>query len=189
MKNYPIEIACVRRTLPFVDISDELAYASFVIISDVELVNAVSRLLAERITDCDIIVTAEAKGISLAYAVSRLLGFKEFVVARKSVKSYMRDPLSVPVRSITTFDEQRLYLDAADINKLKGRRVCLLDDVVSTGESLAALAALVELAGGEVKARACVLAEGEAADREDLIYLDVLPLFQKVAQGEYEVMK
>ena len=189
MKNYPIEIAGVRRTLPFVDISDELAYASFVIISDVELVNAVSKLLAERIRDCDVILTAEAKGISLAYAVSSLLGFREFVVARKSVKSYMRETLSVPVKSITTFDEQRLYLDAADISSLKGKRVCLLDDVVSTGESLAALAALAELAGGAVKAKACVLAEGDAADREDLIYLDVLPLFRKIGQGEYEVIK
>ena len=188
MKNYPIEIAGVRRILPFVDISDELAYASFVIISDVELVSAVAASLAERIERCEVIVTAEAKGISLAFEVSRLLGLKEFVVARKSIKSYMHDPVSVSVKSITTFDEQRLYLDAADMQKITGKKVCLLDDVVSTGESLAALERLVELAGGMVNARACVLAEGDAAKRNDLIFLQELPLFQKTGQGEYEVM-
>ena len=189
MKNYPIEVAGVKRTLPFVDISDELAYASFVIISDVELVSAVAEKLAEKIRGCEVIVTAEAKGISLACEVSRLLGLKEFVVARKSIKSYMRNPVYVSVRSITTFDEQRLYFDAADISRIEGKKVCILDDVVSTGESLAALEKLVELAGGTVKERACVLAEGDAAEREDLIYLEVLPLFRKTGPGEYEVMK
>lgn len=189
MKSYPIEVAGVKRTLPFVDISDELAYASFVIISDVELVRAVAGQLAERIAGCDVIVTAEAKGISLAYEVSRLLGLKEFVVARKSVKSYMRNPVYVSVRSITTFDEQRLYFDTADIRRIAGKKVCILDDVVSTGESLNALEKLVELAGGTVNARACVLAEGDAAGREDLIYLQVLPLFKKTGPEEYEVIE
>ncbi len=189
MKNYPIEIAGITRKLPFVDISDELAYASFVIISDVELVTAVARKLAEKIKSCDVLVTAEAKGISLAFEVSRLLGLKDFVVARKSIKSYMQNPIYVSVKSITTFDEQRLCFDTADIDKIAGKKVCIIDDVVSTGESLAALEKLVELAGGSVNARACVLAEGDAADREDLIYLQVLPLFKKIGPGEYEVMK
>ena len=186
MENYTLEIAGLKRTLPFVKINDQLAYASFVVISDTKLVEAVAPLLASRIRDCDVIVTAEAKGIALAYEVSRLLDLERFVVARKSIKSYMKDPLSVSVRSITTFDEQRLYLDGNDISYLKGKRVCLLDDVVSTGESLNALEALVTKAGGNVKARAAILAEGDAADRDDLIFLQKLPLFAIDENNEYE---
>ena len=188
MKNYEIVIAGVRRILPFVKIDDELAYASFVVISDSELVSAAAPLLASRIKDCDIVLTAEAKGIALAYEISRQLKHKESAVARKSIKSYMKDPISVPVSSITTFDPQRLYLDQSDMAKLKDKRVCLLDDVVSTGESLNALKALAEKAGAKVVCNACILAEGKAADRDDLIYLQKLPLFQKTSEGEYEAI-
>ena len=188
MKNYEIVIAGVRRILPFVKIDDELAYASFVVISDSELVAAAAPLLASRIKDCDIVLTAEAKGIALAYEISRQLKHKEFAVARKSIKSYMKDPISVPVSSITTFDPQSLYLDQSDMAKLKDKRVCLLDDVVSTGESLNALKALAEKAGAKVVCNACILAEGKAADRDDLIYLEKLPLFQKTSEGEYEAI-
>ena len=145
-------------------------------------------MLASRIKDCDIVLTAEAKGIALAYEISRQLKHKEFAVARKSIKSYMKDPISVPVSSITTFDPQRLYLDQSDMAKLKDKRVCLLDDVVSTGESLNALKALAEKAGAKVVCNACILAEGKAADRGDLIYLEKLPLFQKTSEGEYEAI-
>ena len=186
MENYSLEIAGIKRTLPFVKINDRLAYASFVVISDSRLVEAVAPLLVERIKDCDVIVTAEAKGIALAYEVSKQLDLDRFVVARKSIKSYMKDPVSVSVRSITTFDEQKLYLDGNDIGYLKDKNVCLLDDVVSTGESLRALEELVTKAGGIIKARAAILAEGDAADRDDLIFLQKLPLFAINENGEYE---
>ena len=188
MDNYKLRIAGVERTLPFVDIDDELAYASFVVISDTKLISAVAPLLAERIKDCDLIMTAEAKGIALAYEVSRLLGLNDFIVARKSIKSYMRDPIFVSLRSITTTHEQDLYLDGRDLPKLSGKRVCLLDDVVSTGGSLKALEALAEKAGAIISARACILAEGEAAEREDLIFLQKLPLFKKLKEGGYEAI-
>ncbi len=186
MEHYHLEIAGLERDLPFVPIGEDMAYASFVIISDVQLVSACAPLLAEKIRDCDVIVTAEAKGIALAYETSKLLNLKRFVVARKSVKSYMKDPVSVPVRSITTFDEQRLYLDSGDASYLNNKNVCLLDDVVSTGESLKALEELASKAGGKVVQRACILAEGDAAGRDDLIFLQKLPLFKKNAQGIYE---
>ena len=186
MKNYCLEIAGLKRELPFVKISDELAYASFVVISDGQLIEQVAPLLAAKLPETDVVVTAEAKGIALAYEVSKQLQLDRFVVARKSVKSYMKDPISVPVRSITTFTEQNLYLDGNDIAYLKGKRVCLLDDVVSTGGSLKALEELVLKAGGKIACQAAILAEGEAAERKDLIFLQKLPLFRKVAEGDYE---
>ena len=186
MKTYTLHLAGLERQLPLVDISENMAYASFVCISDTELVKAAAPLLAEKIKDCDIVLTAEAKGIALAYEVSKCLGHPCFAVARKSVKSYMKDPISVDVRSITTFDDQKLYLDSADAEKIKDRRVCLLDDVVSTGGSLKALKELCEKAGGIVSCSAALLAEGKAAKRKDLIYLEELPLFHKDEEGNCE---
>ena len=188
MDKYTIELAGLKRDLPFVDIGNDMAYASFVVISDTELVSACAPLLAEKIGKCDAIITAEAKGIALAYEISRQLGLKDFIVARKSEKSYMKHPVSVPVHSITTTQEQVLLLDGSDSDKIKGKKVCLIDDVVSTGESLAALEDLVRAAGAEVVAKACILAEGDAAKREDIIYLQELPLFRKVSEGDYEVI-
>ena len=189
MKDYTMRIGGVLRTLPFVDISEDLAYASFVIISDTELVKAAGPFLAEKIPPCDVIVTAEAKGIALAYEISSILGHKEFIVARKSEKSYMKATVEVSVKSITTAAVQHLYLDGNDAEKIAGKRVCLLDDVVSTGDSLAALEKLVTEAKGNVVARACILAEGKAAERDDIIFLQKLPLFHKVSDGEYEVLE
>jgi len=189
MKDYTTGIAGVMRTLPFVDISDELAYASFVVISDTELVHAVSPLLADMIPPCDVIVTAEAKGIALAYEISYILGHKSFVVARKSEKSYMKDTVEVSVKSITTAAVQHLYLDGNDAEKIRGKRVCLLDDVISTGDSLAALETLVKEAQGNVVAKACILAEGKAAERNDIIFLQKLPLFHKISDSEYEAIE
>jgi len=186
MKQYDMEVCGVKRTLPFVKINDELAFASFVIISDTELVSTVAPVLAERVGKVDAVVTAEAKGIILAYEISKQLGLKEFIVARKSVKSYMNDVVSVSVHSITTHGEQKLFLDGNDAAKIKGKRVCLVDDVVSTGESLNALEQLMKNAGAEVAGKVCVLAEGDAADRDDLIFIQKLPLFKKQANGEYE---
>lgn len=189
MKEYEIEINGIRRTLPFVDIDENLAYASFVVISDTELISKVAPLLAEQIGNCDMIVTAEAKGIALAYEISRQLGLKRFIVARKSVKSYMKDALETKVRSITTTSEQHLYLDKIESDLIRDRDICILDDVVSTGESLAALETLAEKAGARVIKKACILAEGKAADRDDLIYLQKLPLFRKTENKEYEVIE
>ncbi len=189
MNSYRIKVAGVERELPFVDLPDGLAFASFVIISDTELVSACAPMLAKRIGHCDAIVTAEAKGIALAYEISRLLGLKEFIVARKSVKTYMKDTVSVPVHSITTANEQRLLLDGADGRKIKGKEVCIIDDVVSTGESLSALERLVYAADAKIVKKVCILAEGDAAARDDLIFLERLPLFRKVGENDYEEIK
>ena len=185
MNSFEFDICGIKRQLPYIDISDKKAFASFVVLGDTELISAVSPLLAEKIGHVDVIMTAEAKGIALAYEVSRLMGLKEFIVARKSIKSYMNDAVSVTVNSITTSNEQKLYLDGLDAQKISGKNVCLIDDVISTGESLAGLEKLAVLAGANVVKRAAILAEGSAADRDDIIFLKKLPLFAKTSGGSY----
>lgn len=187
MKNYVLNLCGVKRELPFVDLDGGLAFSSFVIMGDTELIMACAPELAKRIGDVDVIITAEAKGIALTYEISRLLGKKEFIVARKSSKSYMKDVVSVSVHSITTAGEQKLYLDGHDAEKLRDKKVCIIDDVISTGESLYALETLVKKAEGIVTKKAALLAEGKAADREDIIFLQHLPLFQKSENGDYEI--
>lgn len=177
MKYYEINVCGVKRQLPLIKINDSLSFGSFVIIGDTELISACAGSLAEKIGKVDAIVTAEAKGIALAYEVSKQLNMKEFIVARKSVKSYMQDVVSHSVQSITTAGTQTLYLDGMDAAKIKGKNVCILDDVISTGESLNALEALVREAGANVVKKAAVLAEGDAAKRTDIIFLEELPLF------------
>ena len=177
MEHYEIEVCGVRRQLPYIPIKKDLAFASFVIISDTELISACGKELADRIGPVDALVTAEAKGIALAYEVSRQMGLKEFIVIRKSVKAYMKDVVETTVNSITTTEMQRLYLDGVEADKIRGKNICLLDDVISTGESLSALEALVEKAGGNIVGRMAILAEGDAQNREDILYLEKLPLF------------
>ena len=189
MKEYKIELCGVERTLPFIPINDTTAFASFVVLGDTELVSACAPELVKRIGQVDAVVTAEAKGIALAYEISRLLGLKEFIVARKSVKSYMKNPISASVHSITTKGEQHIYLDETDIRKVAGKRVCIVDDVISTGESLRAVEELAEKAGGNVVCRAAILAEGDAARRKDILFLEELPLFEKKENGEYAPVK
>ena len=189
MKEYRLNLYNVERTLPFIPIGDDEAFASFVILGDTELIGVCAPELAEKIGKVDTIVTAEAKGIALAYEVSRLLGKKEFIVARKSEKSYMIDPVSVSVHSITTKGEQHLYLDGTDAAKIRGKKVCLIDDVISTGESLHALEELAKSAGAIVEKKAAILAEGAAAGRKDIIFLQKLPLFRRTGDGEYEIIK
>lgn len=189
MKNYELTLCGVKRILPFVDLENDLAFASFVIMGDTELITACAPELANKISDADVIITAEAKGIALAYEISKILGKNEFIVARKSIKSYMSGVVSVSVHSITTSGEQHLYLDGHDAEKLRGKKVCILDDVISTGESLYALEALVESAGGIVTKKAAILAEGNAAKREDIIFLQELPLFRKCKNRSYEIQK
>lgn len=179
MNYYEITVCGIKRQLPFIQINDALSFGSFVIIGDTELIEACAGPLAERIGPVDAIVTAEAKGIALAYEVSRQLHLKEFIVARKSVKNYMQDVVSHEVNSITTSGTQKLYLDGIDAKKIKGKNVCILDDVISTGESLNALEALVLQAGAKVVKKAAVLAEGDSAKRKDIVFLERLPLFPR----------
>ena len=176
---YELNVAGVTRQLPIIPISPELAIASFVILGDCELVTAAAPLLAQKLPKVDYLVTAEAKGIPLVHEVSRLLGLPYYIVARKSVKPYMAEPLVDEVVSITTQKAQTLCLDGKDALAVKGRRVAIVDDVISTGESLAAMEELLHAIGGKVVGKACVLAEGDAKDRTDIIYLEPLPLFFK----------
>jgi len=176
-KVYEIEIAKVKRELPIIQVSKNLAIASFVILGDTEIVTASAKELVKRLPELDIFVTAEAKGIPLVFELSKLLRMKNYIVARKSIKSYMEDPLVKEVKSITTEDQQILCLDKNDVEKIKGKRVGIIDDVISTGESIEALEELVKKAGGIVTAKAAILAEGSAAEREDIVFLEKLPLF------------
>jgi adenine phosphoribosyltransferase len=137
-----------------------------------------AKALLEKCPEHDVVVTAESKGIPLAYEMARI-GCRKYVVARKGVKAYMIDPVCVEVKSITTANVQKLYLSQDDREAIEGKRVLIVDDVVSTGESLIAIEKLVDAFGGNIVGRACVLAEGDAKDRTDIIYLEPLPLFFK----------
>ena len=174
---YRMKVAGLERDLPICPVNESLYIAGFVIFGDQELTVACARDLLERAPEYDYIITAEAKGIPLAHEMARQAGDAKYILARKGPKLYMRDIFSVTVNSITTAKEQKLYLDGADAALMKGKRILIVDDVISTGESLKALEALVEKAGGEICGRMSILAEGDAIDREDLIYLEPLPLF------------
>lgn len=176
-KTYTLHVAGVTRELPIVKVSDDIAIASFVILGDTELVCATAAQLVKKLPPVDILVTAEAKGIPLVFEMSRLLGMKRYVVARKSVKPYMESPIVDEVVSITTQKKQILCLDQNDIPLIKDKRVAIIDDVISTGESVQAVERLVTKAGGIVVAKAAILAEGDAAQRDDIIFLEKLPLF------------
>lgn len=173
---YTLEICGLQRELPLVKISPGVEIASFVILGDTELVCRVAPEIVKKLPPLDVIITAEAKGIPLAFEVSRLLGMN-YMIARKSVKPYMEDPLVDRVVSITTQKEQMLCLDGNDAQALKGKRVAIVDDVISTGESITAVERLIEKAGGIVVAKAAILAEGDASKMKDIIYLKELPLF------------
>ena len=180
-KFYKLTVAGCTRDLPIINISDNLAIAGFIMLGDTELVEKCAKALSEKLpTDIDILMTAEAKGIPLTHAIARLLGMDWYVVARKSKKAYMENPLWVETESITTKGTQHLCLMDADIDRIRGKRVLLIDDVISTGGSVASLTRLVEQAGGTVVGSAAVLAEGVAADRTDIIFLEKLPLFDPV---------
>lgn len=177
-ETYKMKIAGLERELPRGPLNEKLDIAAFVMFSDVEVTVAAAAELLKKCPDFDIIITAESKGIPLAYEMARQSG-KTYVVARKSVKLYMTNPISVKVKSITTSNEQVLYLAEDKAEMLKGKRVLIVDDVISTGESLTALEKLTEAANGNIVAEAAVLAEGDAADRDDIIFLEKLPLFFK----------
>ncbi len=174
---YTMQVAGLQRNLPICPVNESLYIAGFVIFGDPELTVACARELLAKAPEYDYIITAEAKGIPLAHEMARQAGDSKYILARKAPKLYMKDMFSVTVRSITTAREQTLYLDGADAAAIKGKRILIVDDVISTGESLKALEALVEKAGGTICGRMAILAEGDAQDREDLIYLEKLPLF------------
>ncbi len=174
---YHMTVAGLERDLPICPVNDKLYIAGFVIFGDQELTVACARDLLKLAPEYDYIITAEAKGIPLAHEMARQHGDQKYILARKGPKLYMRDIFSVSVNSITTAKEQKLYLDGADAALMKGKRILVVDDVISTGESLKALEALVEKAGGQICGRMAILAEGDATEREDLIYLEKLPLF------------
>ena len=174
---YTMTIAGLERHLPICPVTDKLYIAGFVIFGDPELTVACARDLLKIAPEYDYIITAEAKGIPLAHEMARQAGDAKYILARKGAKLYMRDIFEVTVNSITTAKEQHLYLDGADAALMKGKKILIVDDVISTGESLSALEALVEKAGGIVCGRMAILAEGDAQDRKDLVYLEKLPLF------------
>ena len=174
---YRMKVAGLERDLPICPVTDTLYIAGFVIFGDQELTVACARELLARAPAYDYILSAEAKGIPLVHEMARQAGDSKYMLARKAPKLYMRDVFSVTVKSITTAKEQTLYLDGADAELMKGKKVLLVDDVISTGESLKALEALVEQAGGEVCGRMAILAEGDAVSRDDIIFLEELPLF------------
>ena len=177
-KYYHMTIAGCERDLPICPIDEHLDIAGFIMLGDVEITEKSAAALLERCPEHDVVVTAETKGIPLCYEMARQ-GCGKYVVARKGVKAYMRNPISVEVKSITTDHIQKLFLSEEDEKVMRGKRVLIVDDVISTGESLAAMEKLVDLYGGMIVGRACVLAEGDAKDRKDIVYLQPLPLFFK----------
>jgi len=179
METFKLNVAGITRELPICKVNEKLDIAAFVMFGDVELTVECARALAKIAPDHDIIITAEAKGIPLAYEMAKQLGENRYLIARKVPKLYMRDPVSVMVKSITTERVQQLYLDRDDMDFIKDKRVLIVDDVISTGESISAVEALVNLAGGNIVGRMAVLAEGEAAKRGDITFLEPLPLFFK----------
>lgn len=177
-KYYHMTIAGCERDLPICPIDEHLDIAGFIMLGDVEITEKSAAELLKKCPEHDVVVTAETKGIPLCYEMARQ-GCGHYVVARKGVKAYMKNPISVEVKSITTDHVQKLFLSEEDERLLRAKRVLIVDDVISTGESLAAMEKLVELYGGEIVGRACVLAEGDAKDRRDITYLEPLPLFFK----------
>ena len=178
MLTYPMTIAGVKRELPICPLNENLAIGAFVIFGDPELTTAAAKALLERAPEYDYIITAEAKGIPLAHEMARLAGNQKYFIARKKAKAYMSGVFEVKVHSITTAGEQSLFLDRADANLISGARILIVDDVISTGESLRAVEELVNEAGGNIVGKMTILAEGDAQTRDDIIYLEKLPLFK-----------
>lgn len=176
MATYKMTIAGLERELPICKVNDNLDIAGFVIFGDVEMTVASAGELLKKCPEFDFIVAPEAKAIPLAHEMARQSG-KPYFICRKGAKLYMQNPISVNVRSITTDKEQTLFMDSLEGEQLRGKKVIILDDVISTGESLLAVRKLIEQFDAEIVAQAAILAEGDAADRDDIIYLEKLPLF------------
>lgn len=181
-KYYHMTIAGLERDLPICPLNDKLCIAGFVIFGDPELTTACASELLKKAPEYDYMLTAESKGIPLAHEMCRLAGNRKYFLARKAPKLYMADVAKVTVKSITTEAVQNLFLDRADLDAMKGKRILIVDDVISTGESLRALEMLVKEAGGIVCGKMTILAEGDAIARKDITYLEPLPLFDKNGQ-------
>ena len=179
MKVYPVDLDGFKAELPILTLPSGIGIAFFNLHGDSELTEHCGKKLAEQLQDCEVIITAESKGLQLAHCVARELGQRYYAVARKSKKLYMQDGIEITIESsITTGTPQKLYLSRHDTELIKGKKVGIVDDVVSTGASLDGLEALVEKAGGIIHKKAFVLAEGDAAKREDIIFLATIPIFE-----------
>ena len=176
-KTYTLKVAGLERELPLCPLNEELSIAAFVIFGDVELTCACAREMIKIAPEHDVLITAESKGIPLVYEMARQMGVNKYILARKMQKLYMSDVFACEVQSITTAKKQTLYLDGKDAECMRDKRVLIVDDVISTGDSLRAIEELVTRAGGHVVGKMAVLAEGDAKDRTDIQYLQVLPLF------------
>ena len=179
MPVYPIDIAGLHRELPICKVTDDLYIGAFICFGDAELTVACAREMLSLLAadSYDYLFTAEAKSIPLIHEMARQSGAKKYFIARKGPKAYMPAPIHVEDKSITTAGVQKLYLGRDDADLIRGKRIVLMDDVISTGGSLHAMEELVKMAGGTVVDRIAVLAEGGAADRKDIKYLGVLPVF------------
>ena len=175
--HYTMNIAGLKRDLPLCRVNDDLYIGAFVIFGDVELTVACARDLLKVAPEHDILITAESKGIPLVYEMARQHGENRYLIARKAAKLYMRNVFSTDVTSITTANRQMLCIDGDDAEYMRGKRVLIVDDVISTGGSIHAMEELVKLAGGTVVGRVAVLAEGDAAQRTDIRFLAPLPVF------------
>ena len=183
-KTYTMEIAGLKRDLPLFPVNDNLQIAAFILFGDVEITKASAKALLEKAPEYDIMITAECKSIPLIYEMARQSGQNDYIIARKGPKVYMEDLITTNVDSITTAHTQSLCIGKAEVELMKGKKVLIVDDVISTGELLAAIEELVVKAGGNVVGRMAILAEGNAAKRDDIIFLEPLPLFN----GEGEVL-
>ena len=174
---YRINISGLERDLPLCPISDKINIAAFILFGDVELTEHSARELYKKAPEHDVMITAESKGIPLIHEMCKISGKNRYVLARKSIKLYMKDVVSCETKSITTGAIQTLYIDGDDAAYLKGKKVLIVDDVISTGGSLQSLENLVLQSGGEIVGKMAILAEGDAISRDDIIYLEQLPLF------------
>ena len=173
---YTLQVAGLTRKLPVCRLNEKMSIAAFIMFNDVELTIACAQELLAKAPEFDVLVTAEAKGIPLAYEMSRQSG-KPYITARKGVKLYMKNPVKIDDQSITTANKQTLVIDQSDIDQMNGKRLLLVDDVISTGGSMHAIEALVSKSSGTIVGRCAVLAEGDAAERKDIFFLQTLPLF------------
>lgn len=176
-QSYLLEINGLKRELPLIKVNQTTWIAYFESLGDVELINTSAKVLAEKLGDCDILISSESKGISLLQQIATILGHKNFVVCRKERKRYMIEPIIQKYKPITADKEKELYLDSRFVPLIKGKKVGIVDDVVSTRATLDAMEAIVEKAGGNVIKKAVILAEGQ--EQEDVISLGLLPIFKK----------
>lgn len=181
-KTYTMEIAGLKRDLPLFPVNDKLQIAAFILFGDVEITKTCATELLKKAPEYDIMITAECKSIPLIYEMARQSGQNDYIIARKGPKVYMEDIITTSVDSITTAHTQSLCIGKAEVELMKGKKVLIVDDVISTGESLAAIEELVIKAGGNIVGKMAILAEGDAIEREDITVLAPLPLFN--AEGE-----